>query len=388
MQPVKFLLVDDLEENLLSLEALLRRDGLECLSARSGEEALELLLLHDFALALVDVQMPQMDGFQLAEFMRGGVSRAHHVPIIFLTAGSADGRRRFRGYEAGAVDFIQKPIEPDVLRSKANVFFELHRQRQQLAAQRDQLEAHAQALQALEQLTRRELLHEQETARLREQFIAVLGHDLRNPLASIGGAARLLRKESLSERGRHVIQLMEASAVRMAGLIDDVMDFARGRLGGGIVVERRPHDLEPILRQVVEELEASHPDRRIECDFQLTAPAPVDPGRLSQLVSNLLANALTYGTEEAPVRLAAAVTGERLTLSVANSGPPIPPAAMQRLFQPFVRGEVQPSQGGLGLGLHIASEIARAHGGELSASSCPQETRFTFTLPLTDPPRL
>jgi sigma-B regulation protein RsbU (phosphoserine phosphatase) len=106
------------------------------------------------------------------------------------------------------------------------------------------------------------------------------------------------------------------------------------------------------------------------------------------LVSNLLANALTYGTEEAPVRLAAAVTGERLTLSVANSGPPIPPAAMQRLFQPFVRGEVQPSQGGLGLGLHIASEIARAHGGELSASSCPQETRFTFTLPLTDPPRL
>jgi sigma-B regulation protein RsbU (phosphoserine phosphatase) len=120
----------------------------------------------------------------------------------------------------------------------------------------------------------------------------------------------------------------------------------------------------------------------------LTAPAPVDPGRLSQLVSNLLANALTYGTEEAPVRLDAAVTGERLTLSVANSGPPIPPAAMQRLFQPFVRGEVQPSQGGLGLGLHIASEIARAHGGELSASSCPQETRFTFTLPLTDPPRL
>lgn len=283
MQSVKFLLVDDLEENLLSLEALLRRDGLECLMARSGEEALELLLVHDVALAMVDVQMPQMDGFQLAEFMRGAV-RARHVPIIFLTAGSGDKQRRFRGYEAGAVDFIQKPIEPDILRSKANVFFELHRQRQQLAAQRDQLEAHAKALRAMEQLTRRELAHEQETARLREQFIAVLGHDLRNPLASIGGAARLLRKEPLSDKGQHVIRLMEASADRMAGLIDDVMDFARGRLGGGIAVERRAHDLEPILRQVVEELEASYPDRVVECDFQLPTQAPVDPGRLSQLV--------------------------------------------------------------------------------------------------------
>lgn len=381
MQPVKFLLVDDLEENLISLEALLRRDGLECLTARSGEEALELLLVHDFALALVDVQMPQMDGFQLAEFMRGA-ARARQVPIIFLTAGSADGRRRFRGYEAGAVDFIQKPIEADILRSKANVFFELHRQRQQLAEQRDQLQAHAKALEAMEQLTRRQLVHEQETARLREQFIAVLGHDLRNPLASIGGAARLLRKEPLSDKGQNVIRLMEASTDRMAGLIDDVMDFARGRLGGGIAIERRRHDLEPILRQVVEELEASHPERLIECDFQLPAQAPVDPGRLSQLVSNLLANALAYGAAQAPVRLCAAIAEEQLTLSVANSGEPIPPAAMERLFQPFVRGEVQPNQGGLGLGLHIASEIAKAHGGQLSASSCAHETRFTLVLPL------
>jgi two-component system sensor histidine kinase/response regulator len=385
MQSVKFLLVDDLEENLLSLEALLRRDGLECLMARSGEEALELLLVHDVALAMVDVQMPQMDGFQLAEFMRGAV-RARHVPIIFLTAGSGDKQRRFRGYEAGAVDFIQKPIEPDILRSKANVFFELHRQRQQLAAQRDQLEAHAKALRAMEQLTRRELAHEQETARLREQFIAVLGHDLRNPLASIGGAARLLRKEPLSDKGQHVIRLMEASADRMAGLIDDVMDFARGRLGGGIAVERRAHDLEPILRQVVEELEASYPDRVVECDFQLPTQAPVDPGRLSQLVSNLLANALTYGADQAPVRLQAVIDDEELNLSVANSGAPIPKAAMERLFHPFVRGEVQPSQGGLGLGLHIASEIAKAHGGELRASSCRNETRFTLTIPLADAP--
>src|SRR6202034_4155836 len=145
MSPVYFLLVDDLKENLLSLEALLRREGLTLLKARSGDEALELLLRHDVALALVDVQMPGLDGFQLAELMRGN-ERTRRIPIIFLTAGNADRQRRFRGYETGAVDFIYKPIEPDVLRSKAEVFYELYRQRQQIAVQRDELKAHAEAM--------------------------------------------------------------------------------------------------------------------------------------------------------------------------------------------------------------------------------------------------
>ncbi|HEX2147921.1 MAG TPA: response regulator [Pseudorhizobium sp.] len=144
MGPVPFLLVDDLEENLISLEALLKRDDHLLLKARSGDQALELLLKHDVALALVDVQMPGLNGFELAELMRGN-ERTRRIPIIFVTAGTADGRR-FRGYEAGAVDFIQKPIEPDILRSKVEVFFELYRQRQQLAAQRDELAAQAEAL--------------------------------------------------------------------------------------------------------------------------------------------------------------------------------------------------------------------------------------------------
>ena len=132
MSPVCFLLVDDLEENLLSLEGLLRREDLRLLKARSGDQALELLLQNDVALALIDVQMPGLNGFELAELMRGN-ERTRRIPIIFVTAGAADGQRRFRGYEAGAVDFIQKPIEPDILRSKADVFFELYRQRQQIS---------------------------------------------------------------------------------------------------------------------------------------------------------------------------------------------------------------------------------------------------------------
>src|ERR1700744_1832714 len=145
MEPVSFLLVDDLEENLLSLEALLRRDGLSLLKARSGDQALELLLTHDVALALIDVQMPGLNGFELAELMRGN-ERTRRIPIIFLTAGTTDTQRRFRGYEAGAVDFIQKPIEPDVLRGKAKVFFDLHKQRRQIQVQRDALEAGTRAL--------------------------------------------------------------------------------------------------------------------------------------------------------------------------------------------------------------------------------------------------
>jgi two-component sensor histidine kinase len=163
MNPVTFLLVDDLDENLLSLEALLRRENLVLLKARSGDQALELLLQHDVALALIDVQMPGLNGFELAELMRGN-ERTRRIPIIFVTAGSADNQRRFRGYEAGAVDFIQKPIEPDILRSKADVFFELYRQRQQISAQRDELEAQAEAL--------------KEAGRRKDEFLITLTHDI------------------------------------------------------------------------------------------------------------------------------------------------------------------------------------------------------------------
>src|SRR5262249_33264041 len=129
---VKCLLVDDLEDNLMALSALLRRDDVELLEARSGPEALELLLVHDVALALVDVPMPARDGVELAE-RRGGGGRTRHVPIIFITAGAHDQHRLFKGYETGAVDFLYKPIDPHILRNKADVFFQLHRQRQQLA---------------------------------------------------------------------------------------------------------------------------------------------------------------------------------------------------------------------------------------------------------------
>jgi signal transduction histidine kinase len=240
-------------------------------------------------------------------------------------------------------------------------------------------------LNALEQaaMTRASLLDERKTSELREQFIAVLGHDLRNPLAAISAGAELLLRTPLNDRATRTVGTIRASVKRMAGLIDDVMDFARGRLGSGLVLDRSADEpLEPVLRHVIAESRTSFPDRLIDAEIALNDPVNCDRTRLAQLLSNLLGNALTYGTPTQPIQVRATTDGQSFELSVANAGDPIPPAALDRLFQPFTRGAVRPSQQGLGLGLFIASEVARAHGGTLGVESSPTETRFTFRMPL------
>jgi signal transduction histidine kinase len=240
-------------------------------------------------------------------------------------------------------------------------------------------------LDALERLETSEaaLLSERQGTELREQFIAVLGHDLRNPLAAIQAAARLLRNEQLSEKGSFVVSLMQNSVTRMAGLIDNVLDFARGRLGGGLELDRNAAlPLEAALEQVVAELRAAWPDRVIQTELGIRKAVSCDPARVAQLLSNLLANALTHGGSDGPVGVRAAIEGGTFELSVTNQGEPIPPDTAERLFQPFVRASVRRGQQGLGLGLYIAAEIARAHGGTLDVDSTPAETRFTFKMPL------
>src|SRR5258706_2573439 len=226
------------------------------------------------------------------------------------------------------------------------------------------------------------LLSERETSELREQFIAVLGHDLRNPLASIAAGTRILTKGDSKEAKNEILGLMQKSVARMSALIDNVLDFARGRLGSGITLKRSPQSLQSVLNQVIAELRASSPDRNIETIFDLTQPVDCDGGRIAQLFSNLLGNAVAQGAAERPIRVSAPPRDGEFELSVANSGEPIPSEAMDRLFQPFYRLAEQGSQQGLGLGPYIASEIPRAHGGIIDVNSSPQETRFTFRMPL------
>lgn len=226
------------------------------------------------------------------------------------------------------------------------------------------------------------LMDERHASVLREQFIAVLGHDLRNPLASIDGGMRLIGKTPLNARATELVGMIQTSVRRMAGIIDNVLDFAHGRLGDGVKADRQPVLLGPGLEHVVTELRTAHPGREIDAVTAVDQPVHADPVRLGQLLSNLLGNALTHGAEDAPVTVRATTSADILEISVANRGDPIPPAAMQRLFQPFERGAVRPSLQGLGLGLYISAEIARAHGGTLDVTSTSDETRFTFRMPI------
>jgi sigma-B regulation protein RsbU (phosphoserine phosphatase) len=225
---------------------------------------------------------------------------------------------------------------------------------------------------------------ERETSHLREQFIAVLGHDLRNPIASINSGIGLLAdRERISEKGKAILNLMQGSVMRASDLIDNVLDFARGRLGGGITLTRNGDvPLTPVLEQVVAELALVSPGRHITAEFAIDEPVDCDRTRIAQLLSNLLGNALTHGATSDPIIVCGESSGDRLMISVANGGEPIDESAMEKLFQPFFRGDHRPNQLGLGLGLHIASEIAKAHSGQLTVKSDENETRFTFTMPL------
>jgi signal transduction histidine kinase len=233
---------------------------------------------------------------------------------------------------------------------------------------------------ALEKLTRSQeaLSEERRESVLREQFIAVLGHDLRNPLSALTAGLGLLRRTMLEPNTARVLSLMSQSVVRMGGLIDNLMDFASGRLGGGLSVRLVPVDLAPTLEHVINELRTAWPERVIEATLNLPGALTCDAARVGQLLSNLIANALTHGAEDKPIRVEAAMAGGDFELCVANGGTPIPPEVQSELFRPFFRHEIRASQNGLGLGLYIVAEIAKAHGGTISVRSTAQETRFTF----------
>ena len=228
------------------------------------------------------------------------------------------------------------------------------------------------------------LLDARETAELREQFIAVLGHDLRNPLSAISFGAEALRRMVRDAPAREIVERIQRSCRRITALADDVLDFARGRLGGSIPLDIRPaDDLERSLAHVVTELRDSHPDRVVECAIDIRGKVMCDPYRVAQLFSNLLANALTHGTPAGPVDARVRTAGPDLTLAVTNQGPPIPEALKAQLFQPYTRLSASGTRGGLGLGLYIASAIVRSHGGTIEVTSSKAAgTTFTCTLPV------
>jgi signal transduction histidine kinase len=231
--------------------------------------------------------------------------------------------------------------------------------------------------------TQSALLNERATAELREQFIAVLGHDLRNPLSSVVTAAHLLITRSADAEDKALGERIKAAGMRMSRLIQDVMDFARARMGSGMGVSVAPvADLEAALRDVVAELSGTKPGHSIVDRISIREPVFCDRGRMQQLLSNLLGNALTYGAPNEPVIMSAGIAGDSFELSVSNKGEPIAPANLAKVFEPYWRQSTNQKDGGLGLGLHICEQIVQAHGGTLTVTSTAESgTCFTARLP-------
>lgn len=358
---MKCLLVDDLEENLLVLAALLGDQNVELLLARSGREALELLLTNDVALALLDVQMPEMDGFELAELMRGS-DRTRSVPIIFVTAGSRDQQRVFKGYELGAVDFLFKPIEPHVLQTKTKVFFELYRQRQLLSQQ---------------------LNERTESLRTNEMFMAILSHDLRNPLNSMLTGTELVRRLSNDEKVLKAVDRIQRSGKRMTEIIESMLDLTRARLGGGITLTLGPCDLGEVAQQVAAEHQPEPPHPGVIVTEQGDLNGVWDKGRLAQVLSNLIGNALSHGEASAPVRVRLdGTSSDHVRVTVTNAGS-MPASVRARIFDPFSRSpERRSSENGLGLGLYIVEQLVQTHGGSVCVEDdVEDQTTFAIRLP-------
>lgn len=389
----KLLIVDDKSENLRALNAIIRSDDREIFHAATGEEALELLLEHEFALAILDVQMPGMNGFELAEMMRGTV-KTRHIPIVFVSAAGSELNYAFKGYEAGAVDFLQKPLDIEAVKSKVNVFVELHQQsnethRQLLAIEK--ISAEQEIL--LDQLnrTQEEL---KRAVRMRDDFMSMVAHELRTPLNTLSLETQL--REMQLERGnqeffneknqRKMVERDTRQIQSMIRLIDDMLDVSRIQ-SGKLSIRPQPTDLNGLLARVVEDLE---PQATAAGSTIILQPVPQAKGvwdefRIEQILINLLTNAIRYGKGK-PIAVRCALADGIANIQVTDQGIGISEHDLRRIFAPFERAMSENSPAGLGLGLFIARQLAEAHGGTIDVKSAPGEgSTFTLRLPCERP---
>jgi two-component system sensor histidine kinase/response regulator len=350
------LVVDDYPANLLAAVAVLEPLGYRIVTAASGHEALELAHAEDLVTILMDVHMPELDGYETTALLRRN-ERSRDVPIIFMTAVYNLPEHAHRGYALGAVDFITKPFDAEILRAKVRALVALY-----LRGQRS------------------ERARSREIGRIKDLFLGGVGHDLRNPLSTIAMAAKLLATRPCSEEShRSHAARIDRACRRMNDMIEDVLDLTRGQFTEGIPVTLEPVDVADVCRTVVSEFRVAHPDRALELDIDGDARVLGDSGRLARVVSNLIGNALQHCAEKS-VQVRVLARDERVAIAVHNAGWPIPESALPNLFEPFRRGEG--SSEGLGLGLYLVREIARAHGGTASVTSTASDgTIFTVTLP-------
>ena len=391
---VNVLIVADLPDNLLALEAVIRLEGRTIFQASSGEEALALLLAHEFALAILDVQMPGMNGFELAELMRG-TEKTRHIPIVFVTAAGKESNFAFKGYESGAVDFLYKPLDVQAVQSKVNVFALMYRQRLETRRQVLALEKSRQEQEALLANLQTTQMALEKALKLRDEFMSVVAHELRTPLNTLFMDVQM--RKMLLDRGKIAVfdaAYLEKMVARdqrqvqsMVRLIDDMLDVTRIR-SNHLSIRPAPFDLQAMLGRVVGNL--SLQAQAAGSAITLHADQPVtgswDEFRIEQVVTNLLTNALRYGNGK-PVEVSVVLLGGSVAIQVRDQGKGIPVQDQQRIFEPFERAVGQDdSTSGLGLGLYITRQLVEAHGGTINVQSQEGEgSLFSVTLPLAVP---
>ena len=375
-QGVNLLIVDDRKENLFALDKLFRTEGLCVYAANNGKLALELILEHEFALAILDVQMPDMDGFELAELMRG-TRRAQQIPIIFLTAAGPDERRIFKGYEAGAVDFLYKPIEPAILRSKAKVFFDLARQRQEIARQRDEVReiADQNAVlyqeirslnETLEERVRQKTLQLMEANEQLQGFTYSVAHDFRQHIRGVSVNASLVLAETGDLLGdeRARVERIRDLAHTMSQMTDELLSAARVSRQ-----ELRMHliDVSDLASDIADDIAGAYGAIEYRIEAGITAYA--DPMLLRIVIQNLLDNAFKYSQQSSHPLVELCI--EEGGFYVQDNGIGFDPAFSEKIWQPFERLLPQGQYGGTGIGLANVSRIVKRHGGEVWADSEP-----------------
>jgi len=366
------LLVDDSPANLIAYRAVLEPLGHELVEASSGLEAVRLLAVRQFALLLIDVRMPDIDGFGTVELLRRQLKRA--TPVVFVT-GAGDDQAMRRAYEFGAVDYLVKPVDPNILRGKVRNLLALYEQG---------IELERRAALLLQQ--QQQLAEANAIARRQDTNMGVLAHDLRSPLHAIVTGTHLLRRvPALPDQAQRIADRIDRSAQRMGMMIRDILDFARGRLAGGIPLSRQAVDLATLCREIIDEVQAAYPAARIEIHLEGELGGSWDRARVEQALSNLVVNAIQHGTGDVVLTLSGRAR-DHVVVTVRNDGPAIPAEQLPNLFDAFHRGDRSPA--GLGLGLFIVREIVRAHEGMIDvASSSSEGTTFRMRLP-REPPSL
>lgn len=407
VERVNILLVDDQPSRLMSYQAVLHELGENLITANSGEAALGLLMQTEFALILLDVSMPGMDGFETASLIHDH-PRFENTPIIFVTGVNTSEFDRLKGYKLGAVDYVFVPVVPEILRSKVLVLVELYRQRRQLQALNSELaSSNAELARAnsvikvekakeLEQLNRfLEQANQQlmQAARRKDEFLAILGHELRNPLASICNALEVIRLKQLANPDPELIyprEVLTRQIAQLSRLVDDLLDVAR-ITRDQIELRREPLNLIELVETASEASLPSMQARGQRLDVSLPEqPIPVygDATRLSQVLANLLNNAGKYSPDDTLITLDLRVDGGEAICRISDQGLGIPEEMHERIFEPFT--QLQPTRdqasGGLGMGLAIVRKLVVLHGGSVSVSSAGQGQGSTFEvrLPLAE----